>query len=116
MVKRRPCVVIAPRLRNRSGLCAVVPLSTSAPDPVEPYHHELALGAMLPKPWATPRAWAKCDMLAAVSFQRLTPVGVGRRADGRRLYLYPHVEPQDLKRIRAAVLHGLALGALTDRL
>ena len=38
MVKKRPVVVISPR-RRRSRLCTVVPLSTTAPNPVERFHH-----------------------------------------------------------------------------
>ena len=70
MVKARPVVIISPRHRRRPGLCTVVPLSSSEPEPIEPYHHELSVGAY---PLAKGRMWAKCDMLATVSF----PAGCG---------------------------------------
>ena len=34
MIKRRPVVVVSPRLRNRTDLCTVVPLSTIEPRPI----------------------------------------------------------------------------------
>ena len=40
IVKRRPVVVLAVHKRN-SRLVAVVPLSTTRPDPVEAHHHRL---------------------------------------------------------------------------
>ena len=40
IVKRRPVVVLATHKRN-SKLVAVVPLSTTKPDPVEAHHHRL---------------------------------------------------------------------------
>ena len=51
MVKRRLCVVLSPPIRNRAGLCTVVPLSTTAPDPVMAYHYELDIPFQLPKYW-----------------------------------------------------------------
>ena len=38
MVKRRPVVVISPKIRARPGLCTVVALSTTVPAPVMDYH------------------------------------------------------------------------------
>lgn len=74
MVKRRLCVVITPRLRRRHGLCTVVPLSQTAPDPVEGYPHEITLGQSLPKPWEGNKRWAKADMFATVGYERLMPI------------------------------------------
>lgn len=116
MVKRRCCVVITPRLRRRGGLCTVVPLSTTPPKPAEDYHYELQLEEELPRPWEGPSKWAKCDMLATVGYERLSPIGVGRQADGRRRYIYPHVTREQLKEIRRAVLCALALPELTAHL
>lgn len=38
MVKRRPVVVISPKIAARPGLCMIVSLSTTPPDPVMQYH------------------------------------------------------------------------------
>ena len=116
MVKRRCCVVITPRLRRRDGLCTVVPLSTTPPKPAEDYHCEVVLERELPKPWEGPHKWAKCDMLATVGYHRLSPIGIGRGADGKRRYLYPHVSAAQLKDIRGAVLCAPALSRLTQHL
>lgn len=116
MVKRRLCVVITPRLRRRDGLCTVIPLSTTAPEPAEDYHYEVAFGRELPRPWHGPSKWAKCDMLATVGYKRLSPIGVGRDAGGNRKYIYPFVNTNDLKEIRRGVLCALSLRGLTEHL
>lgn len=41
MVKRRPCVVISPKIASRPGLCTVVALSTDRPNPVMSYHCQI---------------------------------------------------------------------------
>ncbi|WP_293675629.1 type II toxin-antitoxin system PemK/MazF family toxin, partial [Thiolapillus sp.] len=71
MVKRRPAVVISPRLRRRQHLCTVVPLSTTPPNPVAAYHHKFTLDPVLPKPYNSKIQWVKADMLYTVSFDRL---------------------------------------------
>jgi mRNA interferase MazF len=116
MVKTRLCVVITPRLRRRDGLCTVVPLSTTAPNPIEDYHYQVELERDPPNPWGGRVKWAKCDMLATVGYQRLTPIGIGRAPDGTRRYIYPHINGDQLKDIRKAVLCGLTLRDLTHHL
>lgn len=44
MIKKRPVVVVSPRPRRSNQLCTIVPLSTTRPDPVEPYHHCMLYG------------------------------------------------------------------------
>ena len=41
MIKRRPVVVISPRPRGLNPLCTIVPLSTTAPNTVEPFHYRM---------------------------------------------------------------------------
>lgn len=116
MVKRRPAVVISPRLRNRRGLCSVVPLSTTDPWPPMPFHYRLAVAPPLPAPYDEPHHWVKGDMIATVSFDRLfLPCG-GKDASGKRLYDVRVIDDADLREIRACVLHGLGLSALTGHL
>jgi uncharacterized protein YifN (PemK superfamily) len=112
MVKRRPVVVISPRLRRRDGLCSVVPLSTTEPEPMEQHQHRLELKRPLPRPWDSPVMWVKADMLATVGFARLSPIGIGKDRTGKRRYIYPILEPDDLKAIHGCVLHALGLGHL----
>lgn len=111
MVKVRPVVVISPRLRRRENLCTVVPLSSTRPDPVEPFHHRLDPRS-LPARYAETETWAKCDMLCTVGFDRLDRVRVGRNPDGSRRYVVHCVLPDDLLAIRRGVLAALGLKAL----
>ena len=116
MVKRRPVVVISPRLRTRSKLCAVVPLSTSEPTKVEAYHYRLHTNPTLPEPYSSESHWVKADMVYTVSFERLFLMTSGKDANGKRIYDQRVIDRADLLKIQAAVLHGIGLTALTDYL
>ena len=48
MVKRRLAVVVSKPIKARVGLCTIVPLSTTAPEPPMPYHYRLVLPFALP--------------------------------------------------------------------
>ena len=76
IVKRRPVVVITPNRIYRPGLVTVVPLSTTAPDPITDYHYRLAGN---PIPGETKEVWAKCDLVTTVRFERLDRISVGRK-------------------------------------
>jgi uncharacterized protein YifN (PemK superfamily) len=112
MVKRRPVVVISPRPRRKTMLCTVVPLSTTAPNPIEPHHYKISPDS-LPGNLAENETWAKCDMLSAVSLSRLDRVKI-RMPDGRREYVAKRVTDADLVEIQRAVLCGLGLFDLTQ--
>ena len=117
MVKRRPAVVISPRLPHRDNLCAVVPLSTTPPGRDVSYVCRLEYAVLLPPPFDRDLVcWAKADMVATVAFARLDLFRTKRDASGRRKYLHPRLSENDLRRVRAAVLHGLGLGSLTPGL
>lgn len=109
MVKARPVVVVSPRLRHRDGLCTVVPLSTTPSVHEAPYVVRLELTPPLPEPFVAPLAWAKCDMLATVSFARLDMFRTPRDQYGRRKYLKRGLSPEDLERIRQGILAALGL-------
>ena len=113
MVKRRPVVVVSPRFKRRSGLCTVVPLSTTEPARIETYHALVRIDPPLPKPFSAPSCWAKCDMLSAVSFARLDLIAGPREADGRRRYRISSLSSEDLQAVRRAMLAGLGM-ALRD--
>lgn len=117
MVKLRPVVVVSPRLRRRGDLVAVVPLSTTPPDPIAPHHCAITLERPLPRPYDSPEAWAKCDMLATVALIRLDRFRDGRVSrGGSRKYRTGNVSAPQLAEIRKAILHGLGLGSLTTHL
>jgi mRNA interferase MazF len=107
MVKVRPVVVISPRRRSDS-LCTVVPLSTTAPNPVEGYHHRLDPKS-LPSKLANAETWAKCDMVTTVSLERLDRVKNGKEPNGKRIYVAQQILPADLEAIRRCVLVGLGI-------
>ena len=104
MVKVRPLVVISPR--RRSGqLVKVVPLSSSPPTPIEPWHHKISASVYPP---ARAEMWAKCDMVITVSINRLDRVK-HRDASGKRLYMSRAVPPLELAIIQHAVKATLGL-------
>lgn len=116
MVKRRPVIVVSPRLRKREKLCTVIPLSTTAPIPRMSYHYRLKLDEPLPKPYDSLVQWVKADMLATVSFDRLFLPYKRKDPNGKREYVIKVVEDSDLNNIRACMLHALALSPLTKYL
>lgn len=108
MVKRRPCIVVSPRLAHRDGLGTVVPLSGTAPERPIPYHVKVELD--LPPPWGFQPRWAKADMLATVCFGRLDMFRTERdRLTGNRKYLQIKLKSEDVEAVRAAILHSLGL-------
>jgi mRNA interferase MazF len=116
MVKRRPVIVISPKIRLRGGLCTVVALSTLAPTKVMPYHCQLTIDPPLPAPWDQNPKWIKGDMVYALGFHRLDLVRIGKDLSGTRVYRYTTLPNEDLKKARACVLHAMGLSVLTKHL
>jgi mRNA interferase MazF len=71
MVEHRPVVIISPRLRERDGLCTIVPLSTTPPETVMPWHYKIQLSQPLSKNFSALECWAKCDMVTTIGHHRL---------------------------------------------
>ena len=109
MVKSRPCIVISKRIKQRPDLVTVVPLSTTAPRPVMPYHCEIPVEVDLPKRWSAPSCWVKGDMVYALSFERVDLFNLGRGTDGRRVYQTETVSEETFAAVRRCVLAGLGL-------
>ncbi|OGP34472.1 MAG: hypothetical protein A2X88_00605 [Deltaproteobacteria bacterium GWC2_65_14] len=80
MVKTRPVIVISGR-RRRVELVTIVPLSTTAPNPVEDHHHRMDPRS-LPGHYADRPTWAKCDMMATVATCRLDRIKI-KGTDGK---------------------------------
>lgn len=99
MVKSRPVVVISPRLKNRSDLVTVVPLSATQPKFIMPYHYELLLEHPLPDRWSANPCWAICDHAMTVSFDRLNLIRIGKDQYGKRKY-YQHIIDKSRSEIR----------------
>ena len=117
MLKRRPVVVISPRLRHRGNLCTVLPMSTTEPRKIEAYHYRLHTIPTLPAPYTSAVHWVKADMIYTVSFERLSLMTHGTKdAHGRRIYDQRVIDKADLLKIQAAMLHGIGLTSLTSYL
>jgi uncharacterized protein YifN (PemK superfamily) len=99
MVKHRPIVVVSGRERHGRKLCTIVPLSTTDPYPVEAWHRNIPVA--IPG-WNSQTCWAKCDMLATVSFDRLDKPHTKTRSG--RNYHTVRLAPADLAAVRDAVL------------
>lgn len=99
--KARPVIVIA---RPTNGLCIVVPLSTSQPRDVMPWHYEM--DHTLWPPNLQNRCWAKCDIILTVADWRLDRF-YRRDQYGRRKYLPFSATEADFKAIRLAVRSAL---------
>lgn len=101
MVKTRPIVVVSPNHLRRPGLVTVVPLSTTDPDPVEPYHYRFEKD---PMPQCEGAAWAKCDMVATVSIDRLDRLRVKRG-----IYTMRYVSTEELAAIRQCMKYAMGI-------
>jgi mRNA interferase MazF len=116
MVKRRPVVVISPQITKRVGLCTVIPLSTTPPENIMPYHCQIKINPPLPKPWDAQEPWVKADMVFAAAFSRLNLIQEPRRRGDERNYIIYALPDDELKKIRKCLLFSLGLGSLTKHL
>lgn len=101
MVKNRPVVLVSANHLERGGLYTVVPLSSSAPDKVQPYHLKLENN---PLPRLCKECWVKGDMVTTVGVARLDRVKVSRG-----VYLVPEVTAEELKAIRDCLKYVLGI-------
>ena len=108
MVKRRPVIVISPRLRHRNHLLTVVPLSTTAPTHPVAHHCQITVPQPLPG-FPAPVCWVKADMIATVAFDRLDMFRTDRDPSGKRKYLSPRISEADFSAVLAAVRAALGL-------
>ena len=108
MVKRRPALVLSPPIPGRGFMCSIVPLSTTAPNPVLPHHMRLTFDPPLPFPYTTPTMWLKGDIVLTVAFHSLRLLFSGWN-QGQRVYDVRVVEPEILEEVKACVRSGLGL-------
>ena len=116
MVKRRPVVVISPKIAARAQLCTVVALSTTDPVPRMRFHFQLRVWPLLPKPWDNDFMWVKGDMVYSVGFHRLDLIRMGKRPDGKRNYVTRCLTDDQIREVRRCLLRSLALSDLTKHL
>jgi uncharacterized protein YifN (PemK superfamily) len=100
MQKTRHVVVMSPRRRKGYQTCLVVPFSTVAPDPIEPFHVKIPSNRYS---FFRPDTdvWAKTDMITHVSFTRLDRVKDGNE------WCSPMLNEADVAAIQNAVWHAL---------
>jgi mRNA interferase MazF len=103
MVKPRPVIVVSPKLPYRSDIVALVPISLTAPKHKLPFCFRLSKNYHPDEPDDLP-CWAKADMSMNLGTYRLSAFKVGRRQ-----YVYPTLNQEDLAGVRRAVLCGLSL-------
>lgn len=108
MVKRRPAIVISPPIAGRSFLCSIVPLSTTAPDPVLPHHMKITLNPPLPHPYGNSTMWVKGDIVLTVAFHRLRLL-FSEWHGGQRVYDVRVLDDQTMANVRDCVRAGLGL-------
>lgn len=101
IVKKRPVIVVSSRLPHRLGLATVVPISLTAP------RFEVDYVVRLSKNYHPSEAddlpcWAKCDLLANVSLERLDRFKIDRRK-----FFAPKATETDLAAVRAGVIASL---------
>ncbi len=58
--------------------------------------------------------WVKADMLATVSFKRLTLPFSGKGADGKRQYIKMVISGHDFESIQKCILNAIGLNNLTQ--
>ncbi|MCE9506925.1 MAG: type II toxin-antitoxin system PemK/MazF family toxin [Alphaproteobacteria bacterium] len=117
MTKRRLVVVLNPIIATRPGLCTVVALSATAPDPQMPYHCQINITPQLPpKKFQSNGIWVKGDMIYTVGFHRLDLIRTGRIINGEREYYLHQLQKDQLKQVYKCVLHGMGLSSLTPHI
>lgn len=109
MRKRRPAIVISPRLEGRDQLCSIVPLSTKEPRPMQGYNCILELDPPLPFPYDHQRMWVKADMVMCVAFHRLKLLSSGRGANGERLYDVRVLSEEKINEVKDCIKHSLGM-------
>jgi len=118
MVKKRPVLVVSPRLKRCSSLCTVVAISTAHPDPIENWHYQVP-SASLPNIhfFQNKESWVKGDMVYRVSFERLDLIRTGKDPQtGKRQYFRQRLGREQMKEVYGCLLHSVNLGRLTPHL
>src|SRR5258707_15296036 len=104
--KRRPVIVVTPRLAYRDKLCMVVPTSTTAPLHPQPFQVSLSKNYHPNEPDEI-AVWAKCDLIMSVSMDRLDRFHVGKRQ-----FVAPTISEEDLKAVRRGIFAALGFPQL----
>lgn len=111
MIKVRPVVVVSAKFKRRDGIATVVPLSTTAPRVIEPYHVTLNLKGRLAGRWnEAEQVWVKADMITAVAFERLNLMRTPRNSEtGKRQYNEFRITEDELLMVRRAISYSIGI-------
>ena len=112
MIKKRPVIILSPKLKHRDNLTTIIPISSVEPSPVMPYHFKLDTKKHMPMIGTLQKkqSWAKCDMIYTVAFNRLNLIRLNiKDADGKRIYFNRTLPSSIMDKIRDCVKHGLGL-------
>ena len=104
MDKLRPVIMIS---SVSPKLAIVVPLSTARPNRDMPWHYRLTLQEPITDYFSKLECWAKCDMVMAVSFDRLS-LPMSGIDHGKRQYKTLKISDADLESIKAAVWRAMS--------
>lgn len=116
MVKKRPVIVLTPKIQDRHGLCTVVSLSTTPPTKIMPYHIQIDIKPPLPTGFDSSGLWVKGDMVNAIGFHRLDFIRTGKHSNGKRIYYYDTISDEQMKLVKICVLRAMGLSTLTKHL
>lgn len=107
IAKRRPVIVVS-GANKRHGLVTVVPLSTTIPEPIRGWH--CLISTNLPKPFNnSSHAYAKCDLVMSVSYERLNLFFDGKDENGKRKYLIPQITNEEMLAINDCIKEFLGI-------
>jgi mRNA interferase MazF len=115
MVKRRLSIVVSDGYDFAHGICIVVPLSTTEPAEIKPYHYRIAWDTPFPAPYNSNFHWVKGDMIYTMGFERLF-LPFDRKDGGKRQYDIRQLPGHKLKEVQKCILHGMSLSCLTEHL
>ena len=108
MVKVRPVIVISPSFSERKNLVTIIPLSTTPPNKVMPYHYKISLPGTLPHPLEK-ECWVKGDMISTVSLSRLDLYRFPRGPNGKRVYYTEKLDSAQITTIEQCIMHSLGI-------
>ena len=114
----RPVLILSSELKGRSKLVTVVALSTTKPNPIQPYHYLLPKNSMpMLQRFQDKETWVKGDMIYTVAFHRLDLIKLGTRNHlGKREYYQRRLGREQMKKVYSCVLNGLNLAHLSNYL
>ena len=104
-------MAVSPRYRRQTGLCTVIPLSTTEPDPILEHHYLLTFTTELPPPFQGNQKWLKGDMIYTMSFSRLDRPHIAKDpTTGKRRYLDIVLPASDMAMVDLCIKASLGLG------